>query len=641
MKQSILLDKNWKLSWNEYRGKKGSPQCFRAEKSIPAGVPGDVHLDLREAGIIPDLYYGMNLDHVRWIEEKDWYYKNEFKIPESFKGKKLFLIFHGLDTFATVWLNGQLVGSINNMFLSLKIDITSSVRFDSQNELYVRLASPAYSIEIDRDHCENWTPQRVFARKAQMSFGWDIAPRLITIGIWRPVEFVALEEGYIDNLYIHTLSINNGSASVRIQGQCYWFGETASAGVIKGSIGDTAFEFNLDLSHGVNDFVKDIIINNPILWWPRGYGAQYLYDTTVFCYVQDKIVDTCNFKTGIRKIYLIEKEQPSGATSFRFEVNGKNIFITGFNWTPLDAIFAAISDEQYTEMLEKLAHISCNMLRVWGGGIYEPQHFYQECDRLGILVWQEFMMACAWFPQNKNFCKIIENEAREIIFSLRKYTSLALWCGDNEVALGFPDRKNRLTDKIVRRICKELDPGRPYLPSSPYSPLNPAAPNATDQGDVHHYDHGQDYNNCTLLRMKPRFLSEFGCLSFPSMEVVKKFFPDGSEWPVTSPMWAYHGTDTNHSGIFRGAGHIQRAISASGFSLPDNIEDAINLSQELQAKALIKWIGHFAEDPEFGGFLIWNVKDCWPQCSDAVIDYLNNPKRVFYKLGELFQKLQR
>jgi beta-mannosidase len=354
-------------------------------------------------------------------------------------------------------------------------------------------------------------------------------------------------------------------------------------------------------------------------------------------------LDERKLRTGLRSIELVQEPQPSGATSFRFRANGRDVFVTGLNWTPLDAIFARITPERITAALEALAGIGCNMLRVWGGGIYEGEHFYAECDRLGIMIWQDFMMACGWYPQSDEFAARIEAEARQVVRDLRNHPCMALWAGDNECDMGVsPEEasRNRVNREVLPRVCRELSPEVPCVPTSPWSPSG-AHWSSQTEGDFHCYSHGKDWRKSELWESRCRFMSEFGRLSLPSVQLIRKYFPKGTEWPLTSAMWKYHGTDTTRTGYFRVTDKILDELKAAGRPEPKNIREAVKASQELQAEGVLELIEHYCADPEFGGFLLWNVSDCWPQQSDAVTEYGGRPKPIFRKLAAAFRNARR
>ncbi|HOX06945.1 MAG TPA: hypothetical protein PK280_11125 [Planctomycetota bacterium] len=643
MRESISLDSSWQLAWTEFRGE--VREVPKLKPRLDAAVPGDVHLDLMRAGMLADPFVGTNADGALWMEQKDWWYRREFETPADLGGRRALLVFHGLDCFASVWLNGRLLGSAANMFMRHEFDATGVLRPSGRNELVVRLAAPAHSIRVDPAHegLPIWSPERLFCRKAQMSFGWDIAPRLVTIGIWRPVELVLVDRARLTDFRVALVRFEGRDALARIEAEVEWLDAAAGEGRLFGTVGGASWEEAVALRPGRNSFSREVLVRAAPRWWPIGYGKPVLIEAAAELEAGGRKLDGRNMRTGLRSIELVQEPQPSGATSFRFRVNGRDIFVTGLNWTPLDAIFARVTPERITAALEALAKVGCNMLRVWGGGIYESEHFYAECDRLGIMIWQDFMMACGWYPQTDEFAAKLEAEARQVVRDLRGHPCMALWAGDNECDMGVaPEQanRNRVNREVLPQVCRELSPEVPCVPTSPWSPSG-AHWSAQNEGDYHCYSHGQDYRKSDLWKARCRFMSEFGRLSLPSVQLIRKYFPKGTEWPLTSAMWKYHGTDTTRTGYFRVADKILDELRACGRPEPKNIREAVKASQELQAEGVLALIEHYCADPEFGGFLLWNVSDCWPQQSDAVTEYGGRPKPVFRKLGAAFRKARR
>ena len=651
MKRRIDLGGRWKLSYTDYVGELAgvlSPGAFD-RNMMDADVPGDVHLDLMRAGEIPDMYVGMNADHALWVEGMDWWCFHQFDTPDDAADRRAFLVFHGLDTFATVALNGRVIGRTENMFLRHEFDVTDALSAAGPNDLTVRLAAPAYSIDVDRAHASllisdnqpQWRPERLFCRKPPMSFGWDIAPRLVTVGIWRPVELVLVDRGRIADVWVRQEDVSPSQASLCIRTEVEWFGPRGADALIRLSVAGRQHEVSREMVTGVNVIEMEIVVEDPELWRPIGYGTPKLYDVEVSLASGGDTLDAWRDKIGLRTIELVQEPQRSGATSFRFRCNGKDLLITGLNWTPPEAIFARITPERVTALLEEMASIDCNMLRIWGGGIYNDRHFYHECDRLGIMVWHDFMLSCGWPPQTDAFCRQMDAEARQVLRDLRNHPCIAIWTGDNEVDAFWPERvqDNRVTRSILRSACRELMPQTPYLPSSPCSPASESRPNSDRQGDHHHWRHGSDYREGANWDLRCRFLSEFGHLSLPSLELIEKYIPETDRWPLTTLTWRYHGANTIRCG-FRGTDALLESMKRCGRPLPRDIAEAVTSTQQLQADAVIGWIQRYCEDPEFGGFLLWNVTDCWPQHSDSVIDYLGNRKLIFDKLGPLFRELK-
>jgi len=646
MSTVLPLTQGWKFGWEEFAGEDANPQMARPLATVHAEVPGDAHLDLMRAGLLPDLYTGMNADHALWMEQRDFWYRCEFDLPPMTGGQTATLVFHGLDTFATIWLNGQCLGKTNNMFLRHEFDVARVLLPAGKNELVVRFAAPAFSIPFDPSHrpmAECWSQERLFCRKAQMSFGWDIAPRLLTVGLWRPVELVVTDTARITDTWASPVEFQGDDVLVRVETEVEWIDAAGGAATLTGQVHDAFWSVTASMAPGRNTVATEVLLKKPPLWWPIGYGQPALLQTNVTLLVNGKQLDARAGQMGVRRIELVTEPQPSGAQSFRFRCNGANVLVTGLNWTPLDAIFARITPERITRTLEMLAGIGCNMLRVWGGGIYEPAHFYAECSRLGIMVWQDFMMACGWYPQTGEFAAQLKEEAQQVVRDLRGFPCLAVWAGDNEVDAQYPAlaHSNRLTRQTLADVCRQLDPRNAYVPSSPWRPSGePVAWVNATEGDSHYYKHGTDYLSPANWNIRPRFLSEFGHLSLPSLELIRKYFPPGTDWPLTGPMWRYHGADTIHLKRFRGPEYVLAALRACGRPEPKTIEAAVVASQELQAEAVCAWIEHYCEDPEFGGFMLWNVADCWPQHSDSVIDYLGNAKTIFARLGPVFERVR-
>lgn len=644
MTQIISLNNGWRIGWTEFCGRNADPETASRIATIDAVVPGDVHLDLIRNGMLPDPFVGMNIDHALWMEQKDWWYRLEFPSPDTRQNQTALLVFHGLDTFATVWLNRQFIANTNNMFMRHEFDVTQMLSSNGVNELVVRLAATAYSVPVDPNHtCMTWAPERLFCRKAQMSFGWDIAPRLVTVGIWRTVELHVVDTARIVNTWITPLRFQRDSVQVSVQTEIECFSRNVGTAKVNGQIFDTPWKARVPLTQGRHIITSDVNLKNPPLWWPIGYGQPNLIQSKTALEASGRNIDIHFCQAGLRRIELVMEPQSGGSQSFRFRCNGKDMLVTGLNWTPLDAIFARITPEKITRTLESLAGIGCNMLRVWGGGIYEPDHFYTECSRLGIMIWQDFMMACGWYPQTDLFAAQMEVEANQIVRDIRTYPCLAIWSGDNEVDGFYPSlaEKKRLTRQTLASVCRTLDFADSLCPKFTMATFRRHLQvGKLNRRRQHHYDHGNSYRAPASWDIRPRFMSEFGHLSLPSLDLIRKYFPSESEWPLTNEMWSFHGTDTTRERRFRGPDRILRALEACGKPLPTTIKDAVEASQDLQAEAVCAWIEHYCEDPEFGGFMLWNVADCWPQQSDSIMDYLGHPKTVFSRLGPLFERVR-
>jgi len=648
VKKSIELNEGWKLTWCSFReGEEKLPICS-TENWISARVPGDVHLDLIEAGEGPDPYFGLNADLWRWVEEKDWWYRLDFKMPKLSKEERAFLVFEGIDTFATIFLNGQKIAENSNMFTPIEIDITRLAKQEEDNKLAVRIASPLFSVNIaDERVGADWNLPRLFARKAQFNYGWDIAPRLISIGIWRPVRIEIYEKGRIKDVWVRTVDFNERSAKIKAEIEVETFEKLQGKSLCKIEVYDgekkilekESYVFPSKLKQSIS---IDFEVDNPRLWYPNGIGEPFLYFYRVFLIHEGKEIDECKGNFGIRKIELIQEPQKDG-TSFYFKINGRRAFIKGFNWTPADALPARISKERYEELLKLVKEAGANMLRVWGGGIYEPEIFYDLCDRFGIMIWQDFMFACGHYPENEKFLKEVRREAEVVVKRLRRHACISIWSGGNENDLFRFLREGKDYTKhkirwILKEVCEKFDPKTPFIPDSPFSPSG-NDPNSSNEGDSHRWAHGKSYKDDFYLKDKSRFVSEIGHISVPPKEVLLSFIPNDKLWPPFNEYWYYHSSDTLRVGWKYRIESLFQSIRNNKLPEPKSLEEFIEVTQELQAKAYVKWVEHYANIPECGGILLWNVCDCWPQISDSIIAYPLVPKKAYYAVKEVFSRI--
>ncbi|MDI3328301.1 MAG: hypothetical protein QJR06_07085 [Alicyclobacillaceae bacterium] len=462
---------------------------------LAAEVPGDVHTTLLEAGIIPHPFYGHNDQRCRWVEEKEWWYRCRFQFDKGSleSGETVELIFEGLDTFAAVYLNGRELGRHANMFVPAVFDVTREL-VDGENVAAVKL-SPVQAFVRDKDLTlwSAFSPERVWVRKAQMHFGWDWAPRIVPCGIWQPVRLVRHRGMRLGSVFPQTLSIGPKTARVRVEVETWGrqpAGRNAAVrvGILDGNEQVAAGRWPLHDGHAAGDLEVD----SPKLWWTHDLGEPYLYRLEVRLEVDGEIWDQKEQPLGLRTVELRLEE--NGEPRFTFVLNGWPLFAKGANWIPLDQFPGRLEDPRYLRLLEMARDAGMNMLRVWGGGLYEKEVFYATCDRLGILVWQDFMFACALYPDfNRDFMKNVEEEVEAVVRRLRCHPSLALWCGNNENdwiwemmvssgRLAAPFYGERIYRDLIPGILSRLDPSRPYWPSSPYGGDDY---NSAEEGDRH------------------------------------------------------------------------------------------------------------------------------------------------------------
>jgi beta-mannosidase len=646
------LNGKWKLKYFGFRQGKLqdalTEPCNQDNGWMDAVVPGDAHLDLMNAGILPDLYYGRNADHCRWMEEKDWWYRTSFSVPEEFSGRRICLLFRGLDTFASVYLNGNKIGSRDNMFVPLEIDITKKVRKDAVNELAVKLGSPAFSPLMEK-HGEAYGKSFacVLTRRPQMSFGWDIGARLVTTGIWQDAELLGIDGGRLLDANIATLKLSGNSADMLLQAETEWFGKNGAEAKLELVIKDSKtckFSFPAKLRKGRQQLNFKFSLESPKLWWPHDMGEPHLYEYELRLAAGKDFIDGSKSRFGVRTTELVLKEGKKNCFSLR--INGRKVLIKGINWTPAGLIFAGPDEKRYRTLLDLTRDGNMNLIRVWGGGIYEHELFYGICDELGIMIWQDFMFACALYPYDGKFLSGVRNEAETTVKRLRRHPCLVLWCGDNENdwlnPLNYKVKnygKNPITRKILPGACARFSPGVPYIPSTPHSPSGGYA-NSDKEGDTHLWYHGTSFRDKAYLENKSLLVSEIGHLSVPDRKTLLSFLPENKLWPPDSPIWFYHSTESN--GIMKSRLlTLRKSITAYGAQFPDNIDDFIRLTQEIQAQACKTWIEHFCNLEGSGGIIIWSLCDSWPQVSDSIISHSLVPKPAYYSIKEAYGRLKK
>jgi beta-mannosidase len=608
-----------------------------------AKVPGVVHLDLIAHEMIPDPFFGRNEIEVQWVEEREWWYRRKFQVGESILEHELIeLVAEGLDTFATIYINGNKVAFLDNMFIEHRIQIEDYL-VPGENTIAIRFDSPTrYLEEVERRKgklgAAFYTP-RVYGRKAQYSFGWDWGPRLPTCGIWRPIRIEAFDVARISGIFPKVVEISGKEARINLKVEL----EALSREV----------ETSLHIEIGMNGLVLaksvpirisepghieeeiPIAISDPKLWWPAGMGEQALYTCTASLKSRGRVIGQKRIRFGIRDIKLLREPDVEGE-SFTFAVNGIPVFCKGANWVPADSFLPSVSRERYEKLLSMAVKSNMNMLRVWGGGIYESEDFYDLCDELGILIWQDFMFACAEYPEERWFHEKVEEEARAVVRRLRSHPSIALWCGNNENDWGYEagwwGKKDvfygrTIYHEILPRICEELDGTRPYWPSSPYGGYQN---NGQEAGDRHAWDvwsGWQDYIN--YKHDNGRFISEFGFQAPPTLKTIESFTEPQDRHPQSEVM-------EHHNKMYEGTERLFRFLAAH-IPIPSSFEEFVIKAQINQGLALKTGIEHWRTRKFMtSGALFWQLNDCWPVSSWSVIDYALRPKPAYYYVKRAF-----
>ena len=626
---------------------------------LSAIVPGTVHQDLISHKLLPDPFYGTNESKIQWVENEDWEYRTSFIITEEqLKYDNILLLCNGLDTYADVYLNGSLLLKADNMFIGYKVPIKSVLK-KGINRLHVYFHSPikqtlpqynsnGFNYPADNDHHDKHLS--VFTRKAPYSYGWDWGIRMVTSGIWRPISLYFYNVATISDYYIrqtqltdniahiyNELTIENANKKVPVKIKIY-------AHLKDSLIAET--EKNVLLSPGNNTINLPIEINHPIRWMPNGWGEPTLYNFTAQIICNGQIVSNKSHRIGLRTIRVVNNKDKDGE-SFYFEVNGIPMFAKGANYIPQDPMLPSVTKERYRNLFNDIHKANMNIIRVWGGGIYEDDYFYDLADENGILIWQDFMFACTPYPSDPTFMKRVEVEADYNIKRLRNHASLAMWCGNNEIleALKYWGYQKKITPEIYQELLqsyerlfhqllpskvKELDSNRFYLHSSPYF-ANWGQPDSWSIGDSHNW--GIWYGKKPFESSDediPRFMSEFGFQSFPEMKTISTF-ASPKDYQIESEVMTAHQKSSIGNSLIRT--YMER-----DYIVPKKFEDFIYVGLLLQGKGIRHGLeAHRRNRPYCMGTMYWQLNDSWPVVSWSSIDYYGNWKALHYEVQRAFE----
>jgi len=611
--------------------------------TIPADVPGNFELSLYKAGLIPDPYIGLNILKVQKFENYDIWYFRQFhaKLPGD---NDAVLVLDGVDCYADIFLNGTLVGTCDNMLIKHQFPIKNLL--NDENEIVVHIKSTIKQAQKYSYppfvYAKSINYESLYVRKAPHMFGWDITPRVLSAGIWRDVRVEYPAKERLREIYIQTKEISEDrqSATLRLTfnshileiNNKYW--EIC----IQGVCGEHQFEERKRIYFSAGSLL--IEVDQPALWWSKGRGNPNLYHVSVRLECDGKLVDELKTTLGIRTIRLDRKNLPGQKkeSEFCFYLNEERIFIKGTNWVPVD-IFHSKDRGRLKKIFPLLDDIGCNMVRCWGGNVYEDDLFFDLCDQHGIMVWQDFTMACAVYPQDEDFQKRLETEARKIIKHLRQHPSLVLWAGDNEcdetlyIENKTNPNENILTRKLLPEVIRQEDPARPYLPSSPY--IDQASYEFGGRLLVEEHLWGKrDYFKSSYYKNAfCHFASEIGYHGCPSVDSIEKFISKPKLWPYQeNSEWELHSTEpVPGSGLYSYRVDLMGKQIAELFKvIPDNLEEFSFASQVTQAEALKFFIEVFRYNKwDKTGIIWWNLIDGWPQFSDSVVDYYFHKKMAF------------
>lgn len=619
----------------------GSPQVANW---LDCSVPSSIYTCLANAGIIKLSDLNSNPKNFLWPSEKAWIFQKLFDIGGDFlELDRIELVFDGLDTFCQIWLNDKLIAKTDNMFCSYRFDVKSILR-EKNNRLLIKCDSPIeegnrlmkrFGI-LSSDSCS--FPCRSYVRKAQCQFGWDWAPPLPGCGIWQPVRIEGFSSACLRDIHIRAIEADPGIADIKVSAHIEKF-TNKSPTICRLTVIDPAenitahTELDFDASNNISTVLK---IKPVSLWWPASYGQQPLYTLKAELFSENRLIETSLKKFGIRTVHLSQMPDDMGS-SFEFIVNGRRIYVRGASWVPLSLSAGAAAQADYEKLLTAAKEANINMLRVWGGGIYETETFYDLCDRLGIMVWQDFMFASAYYPQRPWFTEMIKTEAVRNITRLRNHPSLVLWCGNNEIdrahsrgllGKGKKFHGQDIYHKILPQLINEFDPDRDYIPTTPLGPVE--NPNDPSSGTVHQWNvwSGLEPSD-NWLQETPRFTAEFGFQSLPCRKTLQQFLPDKKLHPASIEL-EKHNYQPNDSG------RLHYYINEL-FRPARDVDEFIYLSQLTQARAVRKNVEHLRSNSNINsGVLFRQFNECCPAISWSAIDYQGRPKALYYYAKRFF-----
>ncbi len=639
---------------------------------FPATVPGTVHTDLLNNKIIDDPYYGDNEKKMQWIDTCNWEYQTFFDCDKNVLGNRhIELQFDGLDTYAKIFLNDSLILSADNMFRTWKVDCKKYLK-EKGNHLLVQFESAVVKGKSLTKKLSYALPgdEKVFTRKAAYQYGWDWGPRFVTCGIWRNVELIGWNDATIESIQIIQNFLSDSVANITARIEVNADKTTVLNFFLQISSGkEMKVIKSQELSQEKNFVDIPFTISNPKRWWSNGLGEPYLYQYVFSIANGENRLDERKISFGLRTIELVRQKDSIGK-SFYFKLNGIPVFMKGANYIPPDNFLPRVTIERYKEIIQSAVDANMNMLRVWGGGVYEDDKYYNLCDEKGILVWQDLMFACAMYPGDSLFIENVKQEVTDNVKRLRNHPCIALWCGNNEIDEGWknwgwqqqyqysekdsakiwgdyqklfqvliPSLLDTLLLSPIHRFTDSSEPGNQrmgesvnvtYISTSPL--IGWGHKESLQQGDSHYWGVWWGMEPFDFYKKKVgRFMSEYGFQGMPSLTVFKKI-SDEYDWTFESPVVK------NHQKHPTGYETIQKYLEKS-YIQPIGFENYIYVSQLLQAEGIKTAIeAHRIAKPTCMGTLYWQLNDCWPVTSWSSTDYYGNWKALHYFVKKAYEK---
>ena len=649
----VQLDSGWEFRQSD------PAVATQATGWLPAQVPGDVHLDLIRNKVIPSPFYRDNESKLQWIQEAAWEYRSSFVADaDLLHHNHVDLVLEGLDAAAEVSLNGTKVLSADNMFRVWRLDAKPFLH-EGTNQILVLFPSATKAASAaaasDKWRAETQTPEKTYVRKAAYEYGWDWGPTFVTSGIWRPAKLEAWDDARISSVYIRQRDVTASVAHLSVELDVNTSeSPRVDVGVSMMAPGGQVRDFKQEvtLSPGPNHISIPIEISQPALWFPAGYGEHPIYKFTSTVTKGAFVEDQISSQAGLRSVVL-RRDLDKWGRSFEFVVNGIPVFAKGAAVIPFDSFPNRVTDQQYRRVLQSAVDANMNMVRHWGGGYYETDDFYNICDELGLMVWQDFMFGNEWQPGTYAFRENVEKEVEDQVRRLRNHPSIVLWCGNNETEISWDwERMKAVTahlssetrrrmwqdyltlfSGVIQQAVARLDPETPYWPSSPSADYEDLS-NTFQSGDVHDWSvwHGRapfsEYETQTA-----RFMTEFGFQSFPEMRTIMEFTSPEDRTSIFTPVMLAHQKNDEGNAIIHD--YMLRY-----YNEPKDFASFLYASQVLQAEGVKIGAEYLRRGrPRAMGSLYWQLNDCWPVASWSSIDYYGRWKALQYYARRFYSPL--
>lgn len=637
--QFLDLGGNWNLKW--LTGPEGTPSYATAGKAIPATVPGQVHTDLLTAGLFEDPDVGLREADQMWIGHSMWKYSRRFTWDGKLQGDRTDLVAEGLDTFATVYLNGHEIAQTADQHIGYRwnvahllnngenlLEITFGSAWDAAHECETEIG------ELPRPYDEPYP----YVRKSACNFGWDWGPHYVTAGIWQPIRLESWSSARIDSIR-PSVALDGDAAQVRVAVGLEREGTAADitvTAVLTAPDGSEAARLSTPVQG--DEAVLTLDVTDPQLWWPVGLGSQPLYKLSVTLEEGQEVLSAGTRRVGLRTVIVEEAADDLGST-WALTVNGRRVRVRGYNWIPDDPFISEVTQERLDHRLDQAIEGGANLLRVWGGGYFSTEEFMTGCDERGLMVWHDFLFACAAYDESDVMIEQVTTEAEQAVARLSSHPSLVIWCGGNECVWGMYDwgwaeiLKDRpygakIYTEVLPDVINRLDPTRPYVPNSPWSGSIDKHPNDRDTGPVHIWEVWNDIDYVHYRDVDPPFVSEMGWCAPPAWSTLRRVITEGELIP-TNPQVAHHMRAMD------GMEKLARGLKPY-FGTPERAEDWHYLTQMVQARSQAAGAEWLRSRERCAGVVIWQLNDCWPVLSWSAVDGDGIEKPVWYALRKSF-----